>query len=132
MPTRMREPPRIRWWCTAAVASRLGIGTSFSDAAVGEDEDRAAVGHGLGGAPAELVERPPEPGAARARREEHRQRDRTQMTVVERLHLDELLVRQRGALQMELAAMERRLVEEVLLRPDRGLERHDELFADRV
>src|SRR2546430_1014846 len=54
-----------------------------------------------------------------------------QVAVVERLHLGELLVGEDRALQVELPAVERRLVEEVLLGADGGLDRHHELFADR-
>ena len=42
-PTRTRLPSRIRWWCTAAVARRLGMAAcSRVDAAIAEDEDAGA------------------------------------------------------------------------------------------
>jgi hypothetical protein len=101
-------------------------------AAVGEDQDGVPVADGGRGAPAEELEGLLEPLAARARREERGQRHGVQARLVDLANLRQLGVRQARRLQLELARVQRRFLEDVLLRPDGGAERHHQLLADRV
>ena len=52
--------------------------------------------------------------------------------MVELADLGQVAIRQEGLLEHQLTAVRRRLVEQVLLRADKRLERGDELLADRV
>ncbi len=111
-----------------------GIGTWRAvDAAIGQDEDRVALGDRRGGAPAELVERRLEPVAA------GRRRGRASGSVIARsapsssaLICASSSFERTGLFRCSCAAVERRLLEEVLLGADGRLERHDQLLADRV
>ena len=88
-------------------------------AAVGQDEDRvpsatASDARLQSSSSACSRPSPPEPGG-----KSDRQRDGVQPRLVDLADLRQLLVREARRLQLELARVERRLLEEVLLRPDR-------------
>ena len=104
----------------------------LTDGAVGEDQDVCAGGERYVGLVAQPLERSSHPGRPFADGpgdvECARLEDR-------RMHLPQLLelgIEQDRGLQYELPRVLRRLVEEVLLRPDARLEAHHDRLPDRV
>ena len=105
-------------------------------AAVREDDDVVALGDALGDPPAQVLQGLAQAGAAGRGLEERRQRDGLEplgeRPAVEGADLLQLLVADDRRRQGELAGALRPRLEEVPLRPDRRLHRHDDLLADGV
>ena len=132
-PQRVREPSRTRWLCTAAVASRIGIGQRVASAPRSrEHEDRVLRPHEPRGLLAELVERPLEATARPARVEQALERADAEAVGWQRAQLLEVARQQDGLGHRDPPGVLGRLVEEVPLRADRCAEAHHEGLALRV
>jgi len=104
--------------------------------AVREDDDVVPVGDGLARRRAQDVDARLEPVRPFRGVEQHRQRDALEaarpVLAVEVAELLQLLVAQDRRGQLDLPRRGRRRLEQVPLRADRGVDGHDDLFADGV
>ena len=131
----MREPSRTRWLCTAAVASRSGIGAARRvGAAVGEHQDRRAVVRTSREA-CGRARRAPARGRA-ARRRSRRTGTRACRRGSGRGGSARSFSRSRGSStgcgHRDAPGVLGRLVEQVALRADRRAQAHHERLALRV
>ena len=95
-----------------------------------------AAGDRVAAALAQLLDAALEPVGALGDLEQHRHGDALEavraVDAVEVAQLLQLLVAQHRRRQRDLPRRDRRRLEQVALGPDRGVDRHDQLFADRV
>ena len=134
----MRRPWRIRWWCTAAVASSAGIGMRSADRARSRQDQDVVVGqHRLGRLPAHLARAPPRgppaplaggPGRCRSSRCGTRRRAASS---IERIFARSSLVRI-GCVDFEPLVRAGVVAEQVRARADHRDQAHHQLLADRV
>ena len=102
-------------------------------APVREDQDVVPFGDRLAAPAAEVLDRLPQARSAVVHRKEHRQRDRPEVLrsgpAVERADLLQLDVQEDRRRQVEVKRGRGSRLEEVLLRPDRRVHRHDDRLA---
>ena len=132
----MRRPWRIRWWCTAAVASSAGIGMrSADDRAVRQDQDVGVGQHRVGRLAADAVERRLQAAGALGRRPGGVERGGAEGAVqqlVDRADLLQVLVGQDRLRDFQPLVRAGLAAEQVRPRPDHRDQRHHQLLADRV
>ena len=132
-PQRVREPSRTRWLCTAAVASRIGIGQRVSSAPRSESTrivccvrtSREACLQSSSSARSR-------PLAPRARVEQALERADPEAVGRQRAQLLEVARQQHRLRHRDAPGVLGRLVEQVPLRADRGAQAHHERLALRV
>ena len=136
-PTLVRLRSRTRWWCTAAVSSRLGIGAcsssllrSLSTMIRAPSVDRRR--HLVADRVQRTLERQPTAGHAVEPADDHRLEVRVVAVLVDVDDLRQLVVVDDRERQHELAAALRARPQQVGLRPERRRDGRDDLFADRV
>ena len=99
-------------------------------AAVGQNDEVLALGNGLRRSVAQVVQSPVH--RSRFRLEQRGQRGRRHSRQVQGLDLRQLLVGEQRRLELQLPAVLRTFVEQVLLAADKRFQRSDQLLPDRV
>ncbi len=136
-PVCMRRPRRIRWWCTAAVASSAGIGTrSAGRARSGQDQDVAVRQHARPSprsrcGPALPRGRPRSSGAGQVVSMVAVRNAPSSSSSIERIFSRSALVRT-GCDDFQPLVRAGMTAEQVRARADHRDQRHHQLLADRI